>query len=206
MKLTRVLSVFLACMMVFSVITFAIAEEGQEAPASIDLTELFEETAELDMESETKALDIASLASKFLGFAVNNNLSAEGSDGLMSMVTGALSNLGGDTLANFKTNFLDNIVPAVSGLLSGDNSILSSLSNASGLLGGLLGGEGEGGGLLGGLLGGGSGSGDGSATEGGADVSSLLSAIGVNTDTNFSLSDITGIWENLKDTITGALQ
>ena len=192
MKLTRVLSVFLACMMVFSVITFAIAEEGQEAPASIDLTELFEETAELDMESETKALDIASLASKFLGFAVNNNLSAEGSDGLMSMVTGALSNLGGDTLANFKTNFLDNIVPAVSGLLSGDNSILSSLSNASGLLGG--------------LLGGGSGSGDGSATEGGLDVSSLLSAIGVNTDTNFSLSDITGIWENLKDTITGALQ
>ena len=175
MKTERILSVLLACMMLFSVITFAVAEEETQ---DIDLTQLFEETAELDMESETKALDIASLASKFLGFAVNNNLASTDADGLLSMVTNAVSSLSGDTLANFKTNFLDSIVPAVSGLLSGDNSILL------GSVGSLLGGNGE----------------------GGFDASTLLSMIGVNTDANFSLSDISGIWDNLKNVISSVLQ
>ncbi|MBQ6562487.1 MAG: hypothetical protein IJL88_01145 [Clostridia bacterium] len=197
MKNIRILSVLLACMMLFSAVTFAAAEEE---PATIDLTQLFEETADLDLESETKALDIASLASKFLNFAVNNNLTAGGSDGLLSLVTNAISGLSGDTLANFKTNFLDNIVPAVSGLLSGDNSILSSLSDAQGLLSGVLG-DGASGilGAVGGLLG-------GSEGEGGFDAGSLLSMIGINTDSSFSLSDISGIWDNLKNIITSVLQ
>ena len=50
MRTERILSVFLACMMLFSVITFAVAEEETQ---DIDLTELFQETAELDLESET---------------------------------------------------------------------------------------------------------------------------------------------------------
>lgn len=196
MRTERILSVFLACMMLFSVITFAVAEEETQ---DIDLTELFEETAELDLESETKGLDIASLASKFLGFAVNSNLASTDADGLLSMVTNAVSSLSGDTLSKFKTNFLDNIVPAISGLLSGDNSILSSLSDAQGLLSGVLG-EGASDllGSVSGLLGGNS--------EGGFDASSLLSMIGVNTDANFSLSDISGIWDNLKNVISSVLQ
>ncbi len=196
MRTERILSVFLACMMLFSVITFAVAEEETQ---DIDLTELFQETAELDLESETKGLDIASLASKFLSFAVNSNLASTDADGLLSMVTNAVSSLSGDTLSKFKTNFLDNIVPAVSGLLSGDNSILSSLSDAQGLLSGVLG-EGASDllGSVSGLLGGNS--------EGGFDASSLLSMIGVNTDANFSLSDISGIWDNLKNVISSVLQ
>lgn len=196
MKTVRILSAFLACMMLFSVITFAIAEEDT---ASIDLTQLFEETAELDLESDTRALDIASLASKFLNFAVNNNLASGDSEGLLSMVTNAVSALSGDTLSSFKTNFLDNIVPAVSGLLSGDNSILSSLSDAQGLVSGLLGdGASDLLGAVGGLLG-------GSGSEGGFDASSLLSMIGINSDASFSLSDISGIWDNLKNIITSVL-
>ena len=196
MRTERILSVFLACMMLFSVITFAVAEEETQ---DIDLTELFQETAKLDLESETKGLDIASLASKFLGFAVTSNLASTDADGLLSMVTNAVSSLSGDTLSKFKTNFLDNIVPAVSGLLSGDNSILSSLSDAQGLLSGVLG-EGASDllGSVSGLLGGNS--------EGGFDASSLLSMIGVNTDANFSLSDISGIWDNLKNVISSVLQ
>ena len=196
MRTERILSVFLACMMLFSVITFAVAEEETQ---DIDLTELFQETAELDLESETKGLDIESLGPTLLRFAANIHFASTAADGLLSMVTNAVSSLSGDTLSKFKTNFLDNIVPAVSGLLSGDNSILSSLSDAQGLLSGVLG-EGASDllGSVSGLLGGNS--------EGGFDASSLLSMIGVNTDANFSLSDISGIWDNLKNVISSVLQ
>ena len=197
----KLLSLLLACLMVFGA-TFAFAEETEVE--EIDLTTLVQRTADLDLSSDTKALDIASLASDFLGFAVNSDVASQDTGSLMESVTSAISSLTGGSLANFKTNFLDTIAPAVSSLLSGDSGILGSLSEVSSLASGLLGGE-EGSGLLGavtGLFGGSSESGDSE----GFSASSLLSMIGASSESGLSLENISSIWDTLKDTITSALQ
>ena len=185
-------------------------EEGTEETAN-DIGALIERAAGLDLSSLTSSVDIASLASDFLGFAVNNGASEGGFGNIGETITQAISSLSGDGLANLKTVFVEKIIPAVTGLLSGDNSILSALSEAKDSVTGLLG-DGAGSVLdaVGGLLGGSGEAAEGTeaATEEGSgfNVSSLLSMIGVNTDMDLSLEGITDIWNTLKDTILSALQ
>ncbi len=173
-------------------LTDDVAAEGDEVTALID------RAANLDLSSLTSSLDVASLASDFLGFAVKN-VNADSLGGIVETIKKAIAGLTGDGLANFKSIFTDTIIPAVSNLLSGDSGILSSLSEAQNAVTGLLGG-GEGGLLdsVTGLLGGGEGE--------GFDASQLLSAIGVSNDSGLSLENISGIWDSLKDAILGAIQ
>ncbi|MBR1683636.1 MAG: hypothetical protein IJ708_00755 [Clostridia bacterium] len=197
----KLLSLLLACLMVFGA-TFAFAEETETE--EIDLTSLVQRTADLDLTSLTGSLDIASLASDFLGFAVNSDVASQDAGSLMESVTSAIGSLTGGSLENFKTNFLDTIAPAVSSLLSGDSGILSSLSEVKGLVSGLLGGE-EGSGLLGAVTGLFGGSSESEDSEG-FSASSLLSMIGADSESGLSLENISSIWDTLKDTITSAIQ
>ncbi|MBQ9306660.1 MAG: hypothetical protein IJ229_01945 [Clostridia bacterium] len=197
----KLLSLLLACLMVFGA-TCAFAEETETE--EIDLSSLVQRTADLDLTSLTGSLDIASLASDFLGFAVNSDVASQDAGSLMESVTSAIGSLTGGSLENFKTNFLDTIAPAVSSLLSGDSGILSSLSEVKGLVSGLLGGE-EGSGLLGAVTGLFGGSSEGEDSEG-FSASSLLSMIGADSESGLSLENISSIWDTLKDTITSAIQ
>lgn len=197
----KLLSLLLACLMVFGA-TCAFAEETETE--EIDLSSLVQRTADLDLTSLTGSLDIASLASDFLGFAVNSDVASQDAGSLMESVTSAIGSLTGGSLENFKTNFLDTIAPAVSSLLSGDSGILSSLSEVKGLVSGLLGGE-EGSGLLGAVTGLFGGSSESEDSEG-FSASSLLSMIGADSESGLSLENISSIWDTLKDTITSAIQ